>query len=281
MAANKVIYNGEVLDENSGAIGIGNRGFLYGDGLFETMKIINGKPCFLDSHIARLKQGMKALKMEVHEGFEFDQISREILSLIELNGITQGARCRLTVSRRSAGYYTPVDSKGIDYLIQLEKQDLNQYVLNEKGLDIDIYTHRVKQVTNTSNFKTLNCELYVLASMFSREIKKDDVLLSNDQDAIIESTNSNLFITSNGVLYTVPLVDGCIGGVMRMHIINLAIANGIRVYETSFKPRNLLVADEVFLTNASTGIRWVQSYKQKRYSKGLTPKLLELLNASY
>jgi len=281
MATNKIIYNGEILDSMAGIIDAGNRAFLYGDGLFETIKIINGRPCFLESHINRLKQGLAALKIRLPEGFDFNVIQNEIQSLLEINGITLGGRCRLTVSRKSQGFYTPVDAAGIDYLIQVQSQDINEFVVNKERLNIDIYTDRVKQITSTSNFKTLNCELYVLAGIFSKEIGKDDVLVRNDSDAIIESTNSNLFITSNGVIYTVPLADGCVGGVMRMNIINLAIANGLRVYETTFTPRNLLVADEVFLTNATSGIRWVQSYKQKRYSKALSPQLLNLLNKSY
>ena len=94
---------------------------------------------------------------------------------------------------------------------------------------------------------------------------------------IIESSSGNIFIVSNGVLYTPSLSDGCIGGVMRMQIINLAIANGIKVYECSLNPQNLLAADELFFTNASRGVQWVSAYRTKRYAHRMALHLVELL----
>ncbi|MFT4661923.1 MAG: branched-subunit amino acid aminotransferase/4-amino-4-deoxychorismate lyase [Patiriisocius sp.] len=280
MSNEKLIYNGELLEGSANGIPAGDRGYQFGDGLFETIRIINGNVCFFDAHLNRLKLGLRSLKIKYAADFDFGRLLNEIQSLIELNNIKEGGRCRLTVTRDSGGYYRPKNEVGFNYLIQVMPVEQNYFELNEVGLNIDVYKERVKQITPTSNYKTLNCELYIMASIFSENTGMDDVLVQNDQDAIIESTNSNLFIVSNSVLYTVPLVDGCVGGTMRMQVINLALANNYRVYETSFKPRNLLVADEVFLTNASSGIRWVQSYRQKKYIKEITPRLMELVNAS-
>ena len=83
---------------------------------------------------------------------------------------------------------------------------------------------------------------------------------------------------SNGVLYTPPLEDGCIGGIMRMNVINTAIENSITVYENTLSPQNLLAADEIFLTNAIQGIQWVGGYKSKRYFNKISKKILELIN---
>ena len=89
--------------------------------------------------------------------------------------------------------------------------------------------------------------------------------------------SGNLFIVSNGVLYTPSLSDGCLGGVMRMQIINLALENGIKVYECSLNPQNLLAADELFFTNASRGVQWVVGYRTKRYTHRMALHLTELL----
>ncbi len=105
-------------------------------------------------------------------------------------------------------------------------------------------------------------------------------MLQNDRGNIIESSSGNLFIVSNGVLYTPSLADGCVGGVMRAQVINLAIANGIKVYECSLNPQNLLAADEVFFTNAVRGIQWVGTYRTKRYAHRLSGTLTDLLVAS-
>ena len=105
-----------------------------------------------------------------------------------------------------------------------------------------------------------------------------DVLLINESNHIIESTNSNFFIVSNGVLYTPSLSSGCVGGTMRMKLINIALENGIKVYESNISPGHLLSCDEIILTNAIQGIKWVRSYKSKRYFHKTSDKLLELLN---
>ena len=94
----------------------------------------------------------------------------------------------------------------------------------------------------------------------------------------VASSSSNLFLVSNGVLYTPGLEDGPVGGTMRMNIINLAIEHGIKVYECSLSPQNLLVADEIFLTNAIRGVQWVSSYRTKRYFNNTSKQMVELLN---
>jgi branched-subunit amino acid aminotransferase/4-amino-4-deoxychorismate lyase len=95
---------------------------------------------------------------------------------------------------------------------------------------------------------------------------------------ILETSSCNLFIISNGVLYTPGLDEGCLAGTMRMQVINLALANGIKVYECAIMPQNLLAADEVFLTNAIRGINWVGGYRTKRYQNNISRKLVVLLN---
>ena len=83
---------------------------------------------------------------------------------------------------------------------------------------------------------------------------------------------------SNGVLYTPGLEEGCLAGTMRMQVINLALENGIKVYECNILPQNLLVADEIFLTNAINGVVWVSGYRTKRYFNNTARKLVNLLN---
>ena len=156
--------------------------------------------------------------------------------------------------------------------------DSNLFVLNPEGKNIDMYPDMRKQYTKLSPFKTLNTQIYVMASVWAKKQGLDDALIQNDQLAIIEASSSNLFIVSNGVLYTPAVTDGCLGGVMRMNIINLAIAHNYKVYECRLTPQNLLVADEIFLTNSICGLQWISSYKTKRYFNTVTKKLTDLLN---
>jgi branched-chain amino acid aminotransferase len=154
----------------------------------------------------------------------------------------------------------------------------NNFELNAKGLEVDLYTDIKKQKNFLSNFKTKSGLVYVMAAINATDRKLDDVLIGNDRGGILESSSCNLFVVSNGVLYTPGLEEGCLAGTMRMQIINLAIANGIKVYECNILPQNLLAADEIFLTNAIRGINWVSGYRTKRYFNNMARRFVALLN---
>jgi branched-chain amino acid aminotransferase len=117
-----------------------------------------------------------------------------------------------------------------------------------------------------------------MAALSAKANGLDDHFLTDLKGQILETSSCNIFIISNGVLYTPGLEEGCLAGTMRMQVINLALANGIKVYECAIMPQNLLAADEVFLTNAIRGINWVGGYRTKRYQNNIARKLVVLLN---
>ncbi len=270
-----VIVNGELIPGGQAAIGLDNRAFHYADGLFESIRLVNGKACFLDAHWTRLVEGMKVLRIEQPKGLDERSLMGFIERLSQECGLPNG-RVRLTVFRDSPGYFRPRSHQG-GFALELEPVPSPVFILNHEGLTVDLYPEMRKAVNMLSVHKTLNCQLYVMASLWCMERGLDDCLLQNDRGNIIESSSGNLFIVSNGVLYTPSLSDGCIGGVMRMQIINLAIANGIKVYECSLNPQNLLAADELFFTNASRGPQWVSGYRTKRYTHRMALHLVDLL----
>ncbi len=275
---NKVIYNGELKEAGAVVVPSDNRAFKFGDGVFESIRVMDGKACFIDNHFNRLKMGLEALHIEPQDDFSTEKLEEQIKEVIKANGITEGGRIRLTLSRASKGMYMPQYETGFDYLIEAMALEENRFALNERGLVLDIYPEMRKQINRLSYFKTLNCQLYIMASIYAKQNDLDNVLITNENDCIIESANSNLFIVSNGVLYTPPLADGCLGGTMRMEVINKALRHDIKVYETTLRPQNLLVADELFLTNAIQGVQWVSSYRQKRYYHTLAQRLVQYLN---
>ena len=126
--------------------------------------------------------------------------------------------------RKGSGTYKP-ETNSIGFLIEVVPLEYNHFITNKKGLSISLFNDLYKTPNKLSIFKTSNAITYVLASIHAKENNFDDVLILNDQGNVIESTNSNIFISSNGVLYTPPLSEGCVAGVMRMKLINLAIAN--------------------------------------------------------
>lgn len=274
-----VFHKGEFLSDTATHIAKDNRAFRFGDGFFESMRIINGRALFLESHFARITATANALKIRPSEDFSIENLRAQIQELLQRNGIHQGGRMRITFYRKSTGFYLPKQDE-LTYFIEAEPLPDNEFVLNPTGRQVDIFSDFKKEVNKLSVFKTLNCQLYVQAAIFARDKGLDEALVQNNKLSIIESNSSNLFIVSNGVLYTPTLDDGPVAGTMRMNIINLALENKIKVYECTLNPHNLLAADEMFLTNAVRGIEWVVGYRTKRYFNDMSKKLVGLLNES-
>ncbi|MDX1652041.1 MAG: aminotransferase class IV [Brumimicrobium sp.] len=277
MALLYINNNGEVLKNEGGTLAAGNRGHLYGDGLFETIRVFNGRPLNVNAHFLRMIEGAMTLKMRVPSFFSADFFKEKIEELLKLSGIEKGGRVRLSIDRVSGGTYAP-ESNEVSYFIEVYPLNENEYVLNVKGLEVDLYTAMRKHRSPLSNFKTKNGLLYVMSAIEARERQVDELLITDSKGAILEGTSSNLFVVSNGVLYTPGLEEGCLGGVMRMTIINIALANGIKVYECALMPQNLLSADELFLTNAIKGVMWVSGYRTKRFKNEMSRRLTERLN---
>lgn len=274
---NYVNNNGEVLSSENYSIHSGNRAYLYGDGIFESIRIINGRPINMQNHFNRMMEGAKKLKMRVPSYYDLPFFEEKINELVAKSGIAHGGKCRISIDRSMGGTYLP-ESNEVEYFIEVMPLDHYGFVLNKKGKEIDIFTEYRKQNDSLANYKTKNGLIYVLAAIAAKEKGLDDYLITNTTNGIIEATSSNLFVVSNGVLYTPGLEEGCLAGTMRMQIINLALKNGIKVYECNILPQNLLVADEIFLTNAISGISWVSGYRTKRYFNNVARKLVDLLN---
>lgn len=269
--------NGTVLANEGAAIEATNRSYLYGDGVFESIRVFNGKAINVENHILRLLAGAKAIKMRPATYLTVDFFQEKINELIQLSDIKEGGKCRISLDRVSGGAYRP-ESNEVNFFIDIYPYDCNNFELNSKGIEVDQFMDIKKHINPISNFKTKSGLIYVLAAIHASEKNLDDMLILNEKNGIIESSSCNIFIVSNGVLYTPGLDEGCLAGTMRMQVINLALANGIKVYESSIVPQNLLAADEIFFTNAIRGINWVSGYRTKRYFNNVSRKLVAILN---
>ncbi|MFD1551842.1 hypothetical protein DNU06_01910 [Putridiphycobacter roseus] len=268
--------NGVLIPIDSYALKAGNRGHLYGDGCFESIRVIHGRPINLVNHYKRITATTKVLQMHIPVTFTLDFFEKEIQLLLEQNKITEGGKVRFSIDRKPGGTYLPRTNE-IDYFIEAYPLSLNAFELNENGLRLDLYDEIKKPINILANYKTKNSLIYILAKLYAKAHQLDDILLQNDKLAIIEATAANIFLVSNGVLYTPALDSGCLGGTMRMQIINLAILKKMKVYECVITPQNLLAADELFLTNAIEGIKWVNNFRTKTYHKDTVIKIQQHL----
>jgi branched-chain amino acid aminotransferase len=271
-----VNVNGQVVPADSPVLTLANRAFKYGDGLFESMRLVNGQIKFADLHADRLQRGMKALKLEGYSLLDTWFLKEKADELATWNKARNG-RLRLTVYRDAGGLYTPDNNKSA-WCLELQPDEISNYRLNQKGLIADVYTELLKPVNYLSNYKTCNALTYTMAGLYKQEHRLDDVFLLNQEGFLCESISSNVFVWYNEHLYTPALSEGCVAGIMRQVIINLCIEHQIPVTEAQINPDILHQADEVFLTNATRGIQWVIGYGIKRYFNGLSKMLIDELN---
>ena len=270
--------NGTIFSNDAPTIHAGNRGHLYGDGVFESIRIMAGKPINIQNHVARMIKGANVLKINTPTYYTAAFFEEKILELIEKSGIKEGGRCRMSIDRATGGAYLP-ESNDSTFYIEVYPYNVSHFELNARGLEVDIYRDIKLHKNFLSNYKTKTGIPYIMASICANDLGLDDLFLTNDKGNILESGSFNIFIVSNGVLYTPGLEEGCIAGTMRMQTINLAVKNNIKIYECSILPQNLLSADEVFFTNAIRGINWVGAYRTKRYQNNMSRRLVVLLNA--
>lgn len=269
-------FNGELLAADSQVLAVANRAFRYGDGLFESMRLMKGQLKFADLHADRLQRGMKALKIDGYSQMDTWFLKDKVEQLALRNKIKHG-RLRLTVYRDAEGLYTPTHNK-MGYCLELRSMDEPRYFLNDKGLIMDIFTEIPKPTNYLSNIKTCNSLIYVMAGIFKNQNKLDDAFLLNQNGFLCEASSSNIFVWYKSHLYTPALSEGCVEGIMRQVVIQLAKQSNIPFTEAQINPDILYEADEVFLTNATKGIQWVMGYGVKRYFNRLSKGLMDELN---
>lgn len=277
---NQIVLNGSFKTEEESNICFQNRAFLYGDSIFETIRVNNRNILFFEEHLTRLVSGMIVLKYNIPDKFTIfkNKLKNEILSLLNRNKIFKSARVRITVFRKSGGFYTP-DTNDINYLISTSQLKDETFILNSDGLQISIFNELKKPINKFSPYKTANSLIYTLAGIYKTEIAANDCLILNEKNQIIEAVSSNLFLVINKTLITPPVSDGCINGIMRNEIITYAKLYDIPCVERSISESDLLSAEEVFLSNSISGIQWVVAYKNKRYFKRLSDFLLQKINS--
>lgn len=255
-----------------------NRSFLYGDGIFDTVKIVNGKVLFLEDHYFRLMASMRVVRMEIPMNFTMEYFEAEIIKTVQINLCSDSARARITVYRDSPGYYTP-DKSAIKYVIQVNALTDKLYSSAIIAYEVELYKdfHIAKNLLST--LKTTSKMIHVTAGIYARENGYQNCLLINDDKNVIEAINGNLFMLKDNKLITPPVSEGCLNGIMRKKILQLAQkVQEIEVVEAIISPFDLQNADELFITNVITGIQPISQYRKKKYSAKLSEKLTELLN---
>lgn len=267
-------FNGElVLDENV-KISIENRGFKYGDAVFETIKVNNNKIIFWEDHYFRLMASMRMLRMKIPMNFTLEHLEKEILKTIATQNSVNSFRVRLNVYRKDGGLYTPKTNK-IDYVIDVKE---NTYKTKET-YKVDVFKDFYNYSGLLSTIKTNNRMVNTLASIYAKENDLDNCVIINEKKGVVEVTNANIFILKGNIVKTPALTEGCIKGIARGKIIEIITKNPDYILEeTNISPFEIQKSDEVFITNAIIGIQPVTHYKKKKFTTTFSNKLMQSLN---
>ena len=270
-------HNGTIVPEDMTILHADNRGFRYGDGIFETMLYKDGEIRFLHLHIARLQRSMQKIQLQRAGKFDAYFVKGMTDELIRKNKMVgQKVRVRLIVFRGGDGLYAPLNNEPA-FVLQVHKYEETQRD-KKIGLIVDLYTEYKKPFSDLSELKSNNALIYVMAGLHKIRYKLDDVLILNQEGFLCEALTSNIFIYYEKTLYTPALNQACIDGVMRRVVMDIAASEGISVVEAQISSEIMKEADEIFCTNAVQGIQWVMGYKQKRYFNKISRILQERLS---
>lgn len=272
-------FNGNIVAQDDNIL-TQNRAFLYGDGVFETLKIVNHKILFLEDHYFRLMASMRVVRMEIPMNFTMEYFEQQVLSLANQKNISSSARARITVFRKDGGLYLPKTNE-VSFLIHATALESTSYAINTGEYEVDLYKDFYVTKQLLSSIKTTNKMINVTGSIFAHENGLANCLLVNDTKNVVEGLQGNLFMLVGKKLITPPISEGCLNGIMRKQIVALAKkVEGIEVAEEIISPFDLQKADELFLTNVITGIQPITKYRKKEFTSNLAHLLVQKLNES-
>ncbi len=250
--------NGKLVED--AGINPANRAFRYGHGLFETMLVRDGQICLAEYHWERLFAGAKVLYIDMPKLMTAEWLEQEVLKTVSKNKLEKLCRVRLQIYAGEGGILEAQHPKA-GFVIECFALDEHITRFNETGLVVGIAGGIFKANDALANHKTTNALVYAIAAQQAREQKWNDALVCNTAGNIIESTIANIFWIKDGEVFTPPLSEGCIAGVMRRHIMQC-----MPVTEQALTIDILLQADNVFLTNAIRCIKWIRTISNTQYT---------------
>jgi branched-chain amino acid aminotransferase len=265
-----VFYNGGFITERDVFISSNSRAFNYGDGFFETVKIINSKLVNFPYHFERIKLALSVLKL--YDNYTLQFFQEKLFHLVEVNKIVNGS-IKIHISRSGAGRYLP-KSDHVDLFIITSNG--SAYKKNDP-ISLCFYDKECKAIGGLSNIKSVNSLVSVLASVYANENNFDTAILLNTLGNIIEVANANIFIVKDDTIYTPSLFEGCVDGTMRKWV-----SNEIDVCEKAILKNEILDADEVFITNAINGLTPIHTIEKTSFTSFNTASSLQqkLINSS-
>jgi len=265
------IYNNKFYPADTPVISSGNRSLRYGDGLFETMKMVKGNIINKVFHFERLFNGLEVLQFEFPKNFNAVFLEEKINDLVKKNKHSVSARIRLMLFRGNGGIFDP-ENLHPNYIIESWPLP-NEMEWNENGLVVDVFPEARKSCDSFSNLKSNNYLPYVMAGLYAKKNKLNDCIVLNSFDRVCDSGIANIFTVEEDTIFTPPLSEGCVAGVMRRWMLEKFDLKKYKIIEKTLSINDIINADELFLTNSIYNLRWVKNFKEKKYTNKVSKEI--------
>lgn len=274
-----VYINGELIPGEEAKVSVFDHGFLYGDGLFETMRAYQRRIFRLEHHLQRLFLSLEYLKFLIP--FNFDSLKEAIYKTIEANRL-EDAYIRLTVTRgEGATVPDPATCKAPNLIIITREYVPYSSALYQKGYKGKIVGVKPSPHMPTISMKTLNFLNHIIAKMEAKASGFNEGIMVNTDGFVTEGTVSNIFMIKEGSLFTPAKEVGLLPGVTRQAVLEIAEAKGLKTREAKITINELLMAEEAFLTNALIEILPLVGVDERPLGKGIPGPLTQELMSAY
>jgi len=268
-------FNGEITDLSNQLIN--NRGFLYGDAVFETLIVFNNKILFWEDHYFRLMSSMRIIRLDIPDKYTPEFFKENIIKIHNSISQTGNSRIRINIYRSSHGKYKP-EKNTPSFIISCESINYSNYELNKGHYEVDLFKDYYLDNQLISSIKSNNKIINVVASIYASENGFDNCILLNKEKLVSEFINSNLFIIKEEKIYTPSLKSGCLNGVLRKSLFKILSSSSFELYEQDLSTFDITQSDEIFGTNIAQGIFSVTKFRKKEYDCIQTKKIITMLN---
>ena len=234
---------------------------------------------FLEDHYFRLMASLRIVRMEIPMNFTMEYMEEQVLLLVDALPAAPSYRARMSVFRKPGGYYLPTNND-VEFIVTASALTEPLYSFESGNYEVDLFRdfYVTKQLLST--LKSTNKMVQITGSVYAHENGLQNCLLLNDEKNVVEALQGNLFMLTGNKLVTPPVADGCLNGIMRKQVLELAKkVEGLEVSEASIYPFDLQKADELFITNVIKGIQPITKYRKKEFVAVVASDLIKRLNA--
>lgn len=253
MSEQLIYVNGEFVERENAKISVYDHGFLYGDGIFEGIRVYNGNVFRLQEHIERLYES--ALSIMLMIPMTPEEMIATVVETVRRNKL-HDAYVRLVISRGTGDLgLDPRNCKAPNIVIIVEQLRLFPKELYETGMRIiTVPTRRNRPDALNPKIKSLNYLNNVMVRIEAALAGASEALMLNSEGYVAEGSGDNVFIVKKGILYTPPSYVGALQGITRQAIVDIALEHGYIIKEEPFTRHDVYVADEVFLTGTAAEV---------------------------